>query len=132
VTRRISLPIDGATETECGACIHLDGSYCNVYALALLSRAPRAIRRAPECLAAEREHAAMERDARLGKAVREVATPEQLYHAKEAVRRMQADSIAQHGGSVGSAMVVESCRWGMEMLDAIAAALRAEEEVPRG
>jgi lactam utilization protein B len=94
--------------------------------------ATQPVRRIDECLTAEREHAAMERDARLGKAVRKVATPEQLYHAKEAVRRMQADSIAQHGGSVGSVMVVESCRRGMEMLDAIAAALCAEDGGDRG
>ncbi len=86
--RRISLPIEGATETECGGCAYAS---CLPYADPMIyictrpefaffspdggyetATRPSDGERLPACLAAEAEHAALVRDARLGKAVREV------------------------------------------------------------
>jgi hypothetical protein len=61
VTRRISLPIEGATETECGGCRQRCLSTCDLFGPLLHDHAK--IERHPSCLEAEREHAAMERDA---------------------------------------------------------------------
>jgi hypothetical protein len=81
VIRRISLLIEGATETECGECDYASSAIrwddagapiCTRPEFAVNGEAPirEDERRVAACLAAEAEHAAMERDARLGAKVR--------------------------------------------------------------
>lgn len=86
MTRRISLPIDGATERECGECALLYrvdderasapsyGFRCRSYGSVPSPTGDRA-RRHDACLTAEREHAAMERDARIGSEVLAACRP---------------------------------------------------------
>jgi hypothetical protein len=83
MTRRIILPIEGATETECGACGMLSSCRsddgigiewaCNAFPNDDLemtdTRQPA--RRVAACLAAEASAAQVERDARFGRAIRD-------------------------------------------------------------
>ncbi len=77
MSRRISLPIEGATEAECGPCRWRHGVQIGTrpqYAchFGTLDKTRGGTLRRDECITAEREHAAMERDARLGAIAREM------------------------------------------------------------
>lgn len=81
MTRRIILPIEGATEIECGGCskrksTRLGSHMCTQFGepvardLRVTGSAPK---RLPACIQAEASHAALVRDARLGAKVRAAA-----------------------------------------------------------
>jgi hypothetical protein len=80
--------------------------------------------RDPDCLTAEREHAAMERDARIGSEVLAVLDDFGWDHA---VVRAEVES-GRHGESVVSCILVALER-AMRPDDFKPAALRAEDEV---
>jgi hypothetical protein len=76
MTRRIMLPIEGATDTHCGGCPHpalTDESVsltCELFADVIANHYSEPPKRLPACLAAEAAAARVERDARLGARVR--------------------------------------------------------------
>jgi hypothetical protein len=73
MTRAIRLPLaEDTTVVYCGSCQGLDPyeSTCEVFAEELIASDTDRILRHPECTDAEREQAAIERDARFGRAVR--------------------------------------------------------------
>jgi hypothetical protein len=73
------------------------------------------VRRIDECLTAEREHAAMERDARLGALVRSLSDDEWALVTRGSLG-LKAPEVAPYDRIA-------------DTVDDIAAALRAEEEV---
>ena len=126
MTRRITLPIEGATETECVGCQFLaEGRRCVMWGHRIRIRHHTDERgvphRHPACLAAEATHAAMVRDARLGAVMRKINVP--LAEAEARLRRLRSDigsmQLSYPGGGY-------SLRFELALMEAYVAALRSE------
>jgi hypothetical protein len=123
MTRRIALPIEGATETRCyddkRTCPLMLAGECAAFG----AFGAVAGERLPSCTQAEASHAALVRDARLGATMRKVNVS--LVEATERLRRLRSDigslQLSYPGGG-------HSLRFELALMEAYVAALRSEAE----